>query len=65
MAAIRTVAWRSVPHTKASKAVHNELHDCPKMGIPLYVVVDPRKDKKTGPPAAGRSSSLKSYPADW
>ncbi|MFJ9596620.1 Uma2 family endonuclease [Streptomyces virginiae] len=36
-----------IPHTSASKAVHNELHDCPRMGIPLYVVVDPRKDKKT------------------
>ncbi|MGN5389517.1 Uma2 family endonuclease [Streptomyces sp. JL7001] len=36
-----------VPHTRMSKAVRNELHDCPRMGVPVYVVVDPRKDKKT------------------
>ncbi|MER8092366.1 Uma2 family endonuclease [Streptomyces goshikiensis] len=27
--------------------IRDKLHDYPKMGVPLYVVVDPRKDKKT------------------
>ncbi|MFI1451349.1 Uma2 family endonuclease [Streptomyces virginiae] len=27
--------------------IRDKLHDYPRMGVPLYVVVDPRKDKKT------------------
>lgn len=27
--------------------IRDKLHDYPRMGVPTYVVVDPRKDKKT------------------
>ncbi|MFJ7269882.1 Uma2 family endonuclease [Streptomyces sp. NPDC099050] len=35
-----------VSRTNSLTGVRDELHDYPKMGVPLYVVVDPRKDKK-------------------
>ncbi|MCX4801194.1 Uma2 family endonuclease [Streptomyces sp. NBC_01214] len=36
-----------VSRTNSLTDIRDKLHDYPKMGVPLYVVVDPRKDKKT------------------
>ncbi|MFB6563731.1 MULTISPECIES: Uma2 family endonuclease [unclassified Streptomyces] len=36
-----------VSRTHSLTDIRDKLHDYPKMGVPLYVVVDPRKDKKT------------------
>ncbi|MEV6956663.1 Uma2 family endonuclease [Streptomyces sp. NPDC051183] len=36
-----------VSRTNSLTGIRDKLHDYPRMGIPLYVVVDPRKDKKT------------------
>ncbi|GGT28256.1 MULTISPECIES: Uma2 family endonuclease [Streptomyces] len=36
-----------VSRTNSLTDIRNELLDYPKMGVPLYVVVDPRKDRKT------------------
>ncbi|GHB42180.1 hypothetical protein GCM10010347_09910 [Streptomyces cirratus] len=36
-----------VSRTNSLTDIPDELHDYPRMGVPLYVVVDPRKDKKT------------------
>ncbi|MFJ4774733.1 Uma2 family endonuclease [Streptomyces sp. NPDC088762] len=36
-----------VSRTDSLTDIRDKLHDYPKMGVPLYVVVDPRKDKKT------------------
>ncbi|MEU2396003.1 Uma2 family endonuclease [Streptomyces sp. NPDC007369] len=33
--------------TNSLTDIRDKLHDYPEMGIPLYVVVDPRKDKRT------------------
>ncbi|MEV7546824.1 Uma2 family endonuclease [Streptomyces sp. NPDC089915] len=36
-----------VSRTNSLTDIRDKLHDYPRMGVPLYVVVDPRKDKKT------------------
>ncbi|MDK9498730.1 Uma2 family endonuclease [Streptomyces katrae] len=36
-----------VSRTNSLTDIRDKLHDYPRMGLPLYVVVDPRKDKKT------------------
>lgn len=36
-----------VSRTNSLTDIRDELHDYPRMGVPLYVVVDPRKDKKS------------------
>ncbi|MFD5148613.1 hypothetical protein [Streptomyces sp. NPDC058401] len=36
-----------VSGTNSLTDIRDKLHDYPKMGVPLYVVVDPRKDEKT------------------
>ncbi|CAL9506854.1 hypothetical protein SUDANB120_03559 [Streptomyces sp. enrichment culture] len=36
-----------VSRTNSLTDIRDELLDYPKMGVPLYVVVDPRKDRKT------------------
>ncbi|MFE2923018.1 Uma2 family endonuclease [Streptomyces goshikiensis] len=36
-----------VSRTHSLTDIRDKLHDYPKMGVPLYIVVDPRKDKKT------------------
>ncbi|MFD0266558.1 Uma2 family endonuclease [Streptomyces sp. NPDC127106] len=36
-----------VSRTNSLTDIRDKLHDYPKMGVPLYVVVDPRKDKRT------------------
>ncbi|CAM5460690.1 hypothetical protein SAVIM338S_02952 [Streptomyces avidinii] len=36
-----------VSRTNSLTDIRDRLHDYPKIGVPLYVVVDPRKDKKT------------------
>ncbi|MFJ9343740.1 Uma2 family endonuclease [Streptomyces sp. NPDC101733] len=36
-----------VSRTSSLTDIRDKLHDYPKMGVPLYVVVDPRKDKKS------------------
>ncbi|MFE2274453.1 Uma2 family endonuclease [Streptomyces lavendulae] len=35
-----------VSRTNSLTDIRDKLHDYPRMGVPLYVVVDPRKDKK-------------------
>ncbi|MCC0097895.1 Uma2 family endonuclease [Streptomyces flavotricini] len=43
--------------TNSLTDIRDKRHDYPRMGAPLYVVVDPRKDKKTvtlhGDPSEG------------
>ncbi|MFD8146363.1 Uma2 family endonuclease [Streptomyces sp. NPDC059708] len=36
-----------VSRTNSLTDIRDKLHDYPRMGVPLYVVVDPRKDKRT------------------
>ncbi|MER5488309.1 Uma2 family endonuclease [Streptomyces sp. NPDC002812] len=36
-----------VSRTNSLSDIRDKLHDYPRMGIPVYVVVDPRKNKKT------------------
>ncbi|UUY51979.1 Uma2 family endonuclease [Streptomyces yangpuensis] len=36
-----------VSRTNSLTDIRDKLYDYPRMGVPLYVVVDPRKDKKT------------------
>lgn len=36
-----------VSRTNSLTDIRDKLHDYPRMGVPLYVVVDPRKEKKT------------------
>ncbi|MFE2480990.1 Uma2 family endonuclease [Streptomyces sp. NPDC059389] len=36
-----------VSRTNSLTDIRDKLHDYPRMGVPLYVVVDPRKDKKS------------------
>lgn len=36
-----------VARTNSLTDVRDKLHDYPRMGVPLYVVVNPRKDQKT------------------
>ncbi|MFJ3205408.1 Uma2 family endonuclease [Streptomyces sp. NPDC086989] len=36
-----------VSRTNSHTGIRDKLHDYPRMGVPLYVVVDPRKEQKT------------------
>ncbi|MFJ6053222.1 Uma2 family endonuclease [Streptomyces sp. NPDC092307] len=36
-----------VSRTNSLTEIRDKLHDYPRMGVPLYVVVDPRRDKKS------------------
>ncbi|WP_405679853.1 MULTISPECIES: Uma2 family endonuclease [unclassified Streptomyces] len=53
--------------TNSLTDIRDKLHDYPRMGVPLYVVVDPRKDKKTvtvhSDPSAGPSARRSPTPS--